>query len=345
MKILIVDDEPTIRAGLRMLLMNCFDGIIISGEAKHGKEALELIKSQKPDILITDILMPVMDGLQLIESIREKQLDIDIIVLSGHSDFEYARHALRLGVNEYLLKPVTQEKMNEAILSIVRGNPNRWIGQLSPDILREMKRKVDSLIKYIVAEEREAIHQSIDDWKKKCNEWGLNLGLKKHLIGHLKLVYETELLATWPSMPVLVIPTEKTSMDEHELYSRWTDELLVKVDWIAAHRSPRNRRVVEQVMEHIKLNYSNPELSIHHLAEVCGISSAYLSKIFRETENRSLTQTLGEFRIKRVKESLDCKDDYKLSEIAENCGFNDYPYFSKLFKKIYGLSPQEYRDK
>ena len=345
MNVLIADDEPVIRAGVRMLLQKCFDGVVIIGEAKNGKEALELIEAKRPDVLITDIRMPVMDGLQLIETVKKRQLDMNTIILSGYSDFEYARLALRFGVSDFLIKPVTQEKMNEAIMRIIHQNPNRWIGKLSPDILLEMKRTVDKLVRHMTAEDRESILCTVADWRTACAGWGMSLGLQKHLLGYLKLAYETELLAIWPSMQVLGAASDKAELGEHELYILWTEELMAKADWISTRRSPRNRRVFEQVMEHIERNYGNPELSINHLAEICGVSAAYLSKMFRETANRPLTQVLAEFRLKRVKEWLERKDDSKISEIAESCGFNDYPYFSRLFKKIYGVSPQEYRDR
>jgi len=105
-KLMIVDDEEIILDGLKNVVEWENLGIEVISYAYNGKEALEKIAENVPDILITDISMPVMDGIELVRELRERGFDsIKIVFLSGYDDFEYARNATRLGAVDYLLKP------------------------------------------------------------------------------------------------------------------------------------------------------------------------------------------------------------------------------------------------
>lgn len=110
-KVIIVDDEPLILEGLRHIITYQEFGMEIIGEAAYGDEALTLIGEKKPDILITDIKMPFMDGIELIKTIREKGLNIKCIVLSGYDDFQYVKEAIKLGIENYLLKPISRDEL------------------------------------------------------------------------------------------------------------------------------------------------------------------------------------------------------------------------------------------
>lgn len=105
-RVLLVDDEPVIRKGIVSSIDWKQENIESWAEAANGKEALELIPEVNPDILITDIRMPIMDGLKLVEEVKRSYPDIKIIILSGFDDFEYAQKAIKNGVESYLLKPV-----------------------------------------------------------------------------------------------------------------------------------------------------------------------------------------------------------------------------------------------
>jgi len=114
-KVFLVDDEIVVRHGIRDCINWENTDFIFSGEAADGELALSLIQEIKPDILITDIKMPFMDGLQLSQLVRKNMPWVKIIILSGHDEFCFAREAMRIGVAEYLLKPVTSEDLLETL--------------------------------------------------------------------------------------------------------------------------------------------------------------------------------------------------------------------------------------
>ncbi|WP_027085952.1 response regulator transcription factor [Cohnella panacarvi] len=117
-KVMLVDDEIVIRENIR----DCVDwereGFVYCGDASDGELALPMIESIVPDILITDIKMPFLNGLELSAIVRKRLPDTKIIILSGHDEFEYARSALRLGIEEYCLKPVSSADLVALLRSV-----------------------------------------------------------------------------------------------------------------------------------------------------------------------------------------------------------------------------------
>lgn len=119
-KVVLVEDEVVAREGIRDNVDWQSVGFKFCGEAADGEMALPLLESTRPDVLITDIKMPFMDGLQLCKIVRERLPWVKIIILSGHDEFHYAQEALKLGVTEYLLKPVGVQDLHEALQKVAR---------------------------------------------------------------------------------------------------------------------------------------------------------------------------------------------------------------------------------
>ncbi|WP_159067682.1 response regulator, partial [Paenibacillus ihuae] len=117
-KVMLVDDEILIRESIRECVDWEKEGFIYCGDAPDGELALPLIEQQLPDILITDIKMPFMDGLELSSVVRQRLPQIKIIILSGHNDFQYAQTALRLGVEDYCLKPFSSADLIQLLHAV-----------------------------------------------------------------------------------------------------------------------------------------------------------------------------------------------------------------------------------
>lgn len=119
-KLVVADDEERV-CRLIVALGNWEElGIQVVGTAANGIQALDLIRREKTDILITDIRMPGLNGLELIEKVREVSPDIKIMIISGYANFEYAQNALKQGVSDYLLKPINKDALNESLAKMVK---------------------------------------------------------------------------------------------------------------------------------------------------------------------------------------------------------------------------------
>ncbi len=122
-KVLLVEDEEIIRCGIRNSIPWAEFGCCVAGEAGNGEEGARQIEELRPDIVITDINMPVMDGLAMLAATKLKY-DYAAVILTGYSEFEYAREAIRYGVSGYVLKPLNMNEMKEALAQAVLESKN-----------------------------------------------------------------------------------------------------------------------------------------------------------------------------------------------------------------------------
>lgn len=117
-KVFLVEDEVIIRSGVKKSINWEQEGYEFVGEASDGELAYPMILKEKPDILITDIRMPFMDGLELSRLVKKELPDIKILILSGYDEFEHAKKAIKIGVTEYLLKPISAAKLTEVLNAV-----------------------------------------------------------------------------------------------------------------------------------------------------------------------------------------------------------------------------------
>jgi two-component system response regulator YesN len=139
-KVLLVDDEAHITRNLEKVIPWEMLGLTVGGTAKNGVEALELMENHTFDLLLCDIRMPVMDGLELVRQIREKEMACDIIMLSGYQDFAYTRTAIQFGVNDYILKPIPYDELTGVIARVMSSQRSRQKQQ------QEEKQKLGRMI-------------------------------------------------------------------------------------------------------------------------------------------------------------------------------------------------------
>lgn len=149
MRIVLVEDENKIRTGILHMIQQ-FTGHEVAGIAANGKEGYELIKKEQPDLVISDIRMPVMDGLEMLQKLQDDKLSVNAILLTGYSDFEYARKAVKLGVDDYLLKPLDIEEFLKVLNTVETRISDTKISQVSAEQM---------IVNYLESrrEEREAV--------------------------------------------------------------------------------------------------------------------------------------------------------------------------------------------
>ncbi|MFC5529739.1 response regulator transcription factor [Cohnella yongneupensis] len=240
-RIAIADDESRIRLGLAKMIEHSHIPHKITGTYSDGEEALKDMKVNIADVLITDIKMPVIGGLQLIEELKQFNESLKFIVLSGFRDFDYAKTAIRLGVEDYLLKPINQEELYRLL-----DKANR---------------------------ERESDREGGDQPKGEAEG-----------------------------------------------------------------------RVVTLIKKYIEEEYRK-DISLSELAEKVYLNPQYVSQLFKAQTGQTITDYLLQVRIEKAKEIMKYNLELKVYEVGELVGYQDPVYFNRLFKKITGVTPKEYRDK
>ncbi|MHA7966096.1 response regulator transcription factor [Paenibacillus sp. CAU 1782] len=310
MKVMIVDDEEMIRRGLEKILGKMGLDIEVVGSYGNGMEAwnhLSRLDDRGLDVLITDIKMPMMDGLKLAEKMQGKP--VSLIVLSGFSEFEYARRALRSGVVDYLLKPVDKSLLREALQKIkaARG--------AEPLSMTGVQRQEGD---YRIGSESppggnggsaELSLGQIDDGGKTQNFAGLSPNNIQGAGG----AYE-------------------------EIYLAESSGRLQQ----ASQHLARVHPAAQQIRQLLEREYDK-NLDMDILAEMVDMSANYLSRLFKQETGMTITDYLIHVRIDKAKQYLLDHHHLKNYEIAQLVGYSDPVYFNKLFKKSVGITPREFR--
>jgi len=181
-RIMLVDDEEEVRKGIIRKIDWQKLGFEVAGDAENGKEALEKIEQLEPDVVMTDIRMPYMDGLALTACIRQKYPSMKVLIFSGYDDFEYAQQAIKLNVTEYILKPVNVEELTE-ILCRVHNNLDEEISQRRDvNLLRESYRSSLPILRELFLNDLVRGRVAEDEVAPRMEEYELDLkGARKWL--------------------------------------------------------------------------------------------------------------------------------------------------------------------
>lgn len=223
-KALIVDDEYIVLEGLKRLIDWEKYGIQLIGSAENGQEALSMINGQHPNLILTDIYMPGMDGLQLLEAIMKENSDSYVIVFSGFNEFEYVKRAIQLGASDYLEKPITVESVDRALQKAVdQINKHRATFELEEKYAESRQTVLEKLTGDLLQEN----FSELDKWKE--------------MIGHS--------LCAWSAVTVLVCSQQ---IDSLEVPNTKVITLPQKDDYIIVllHHAPLPRELWEEIEQH-----------------------------------------------------------------------------------------------
>jgi len=182
----LVDDDPLVLKSLEILLKRIDIGIEVCGNAQNGIEALREIPLRHPDIIITDIKMPKMDGIQLIEKLNEKRIPPKVIVLSAYREFELAQKAMARGACGYLLKPITEEKASNTLGSVIDMINSEKRAKKKIQMMREALRESESDIRHNFLRHLLRRRIGLDDFVQKTRQLELNFLSERCRIASIK---------------------------------------------------------------------------------------------------------------------------------------------------------------
>ena len=364
-KLFLVEDEIVMRDGIKKRINWEKEGIDFVGEASDGELALPMIRELKPDILLTDIKMPFMDGLQLSEIVKKELPEIRIIILSGYDEFTYAQEALRIGVTEYLLKPIAPAALLESIRKVaasVEAGLDEEKTEIQED--RELAEETLNVDMTILDEE---IHKLIENFLRTGTENEIPVFSDRvfRMIGEKNS--ESILFLNYLTMDMyftVVRYVNELGADTTELTGEGGDlssnvrrmtspkeaqKYLEKILSVAIRLrdsgvSGKHGQLLKEAVSYIEEHYADEEISLNIVAAECGISPNHFSSIFSQEMGVTFIEYLIGKRMDRAKELL-MTTDMRSSEIAFEVGYKDPHYFSSTFKKTQGVTTREYRSR
>lgn len=335
MKLLLVDDERIIREGIEHMIPYEALGLRLTASCANAFEALDSITDDMPDILLTDIKMPRMDGLELIARALELNPSLECIVLSGYDEFAFARRALKMGVREYLLKPCARAELEEALVRVrdIVARRKRGISQL--DELR--RARAELLIQRLELLRPDEATGAITP-AQVCAVVEATEGGDVLRDAYVYLIAHSSAGTAAPEWGMGAI--QQAYVPEDALSARVAEGLTRML----AGQAPR-RAFVEQMCTYIHAHFANPELSLQYLADnVVHMNADYIRKAFAQDTGMKLSAYLLRVRMERAKSLISAPEESTVYQVAEQVGLANNPqYFSQLFRKYTGMTPKEYR--
>ncbi|MDO5702584.1 MAG: response regulator [Lachnospiraceae bacterium] len=363
-KLFLAEDEIAMREGIKRHIDWEEEGVEFCGEAGDGELAWPMILELRPDIVVTDIRMPFMDGLELTALIRKELPDTRVIILSGYGEFSYAQEALRLGVSEYLLKPVTPRRLREVIREQARS------------VEEEKKRRRERISSLLKERDRDGIDMNqviaganlrgpldsflrtgtLGESARFMEDMFSGLGEEnvKSIIflnyvvmdSYISMVNFIKDLGNDPDGIITAagdintaIASLRSAEDAREFLTACLAETLRQRDEAA---SGKNNQQLQSALKFIDSHFTEGSVSLQSVADEVGMSPNRFSAMFSREMGMTFIDYLIGKRMERACELL-MTTDLRSSEVAYKSGYNDPHYFSATFKKINGMSPREYR--
>lgn len=358
-KVVIIDDEPWTREVIKTLAKWDDLGLEVAGEASDGEYGLELIRQTNPDIILTDVKMPHLSGIELVDILRKENNNSPVIFISGYDDYSYIRSALKLDAADYLLKPVKPEELNKQLGSCVQLLEER--NQLRSDGRNLESGFIDASWAGRYYALRDNLCDSLNSMdtaviKQKCGEI-YDLVVKNEgetpSKGTIVCIYYTlmntleHFLLGRDFVPKDILNKKEVSF----VFSRDCSlqemmEYIQKLYCIASEQMQefnrnRNRLDISRIKKYVEDHYTEG-ITLELTAAIFYVSKEYLSKAFKAAAGKGFTEYLTALRMGRAKELI---LDYKipLKDVGEMVGYIDQAHFYKTFKKYYGKTPGEIR--
>lgn len=343
MKIILVDDDRMALDGIsRMLHWDRFGGQLM-GCATSGDEAVALLEQHHPDVVISDIRMPGMDGLDLACYLYEHCPDTRMILISGHGEFEYAQRALQYQVTDYILKPITRAKLNSleerlaAISAELTADVPPWYA--CDEALRT--RVSEALHKGDMAAMGELLISN--DVFRSLSDRRDVLGIQ--LLNYLFL-YQEELGKDRASLDAM----RQKAMEEYwklttqqERLSYLATQYYDLMEYAENRKGEYANPIVAYCLQAIQDNYSDSNFNISNLADTLHLSLSYLSTVFKNATGQNISSFLSAKRLEQARALL--RDvSIPIKDVCFSSGYDDPRYFAKFFKKHTGMTPSEFRN-
>jgi two-component system response regulator YesN len=352
----VVDDAPIIRESLSIAVSEFSETTIVSGTAGNGEQALEWLESNYADLCITDIQMPVMDGLQLINEVNQRYSWMKSMVVSSYDDFQYAKHSIQLNALDYILKPIDEDMFQSAMKKAVNrimDERTRDAAELLLKRLPQNRELVKQWLEQIRTLNMDTLPLLIVDTLEVLEKWA---GGKYYLLNALSNLWLASIIEELSNHKFVleleegkdlglgeaILPTGTIRSYFRLCAVRRLEEGAYRLmDTMKGARSQPTTKAISQIKAYIAEHF-NDQINLQELADIVAMNKSYMCTMFKQETEMTIWSFIVAERMKEARNRLMQTND-RIYEIANHVGYEDVNYFSQLFKKHYGMSPNDYK--
>lgn len=335
-KVFLADDEVLERQALKIIISENFEKATVIGESESGIKTIELVKKLNPDIVLMDIKMPGINGIEASRSIKEYRKNIKIIILTAYDDYDLINKATMANVDDYILKPAKPEKIVETINKYVKE-----INVLDEIINNSLKELLYNLKTERYRESKKVLKSIIQNFLLSCDDTEeIKLNVEK-IIFEIHKVAREKGINEIKDLDHDFIQKNNDVFDIQNYLESFIDKIFDKIMKSRDYKDRNND--IKILLNYIEKNFQNG-LTLKEVADYMNFSPYYLSKLFKNEMGINFIEYITIRKIEKAKELLE-NTDMPILNIALDLSYNEPNYFSRVFKKIVGMTPTEYRYK
>ena len=329
--LVVIDDERIVLEAVKAMIERTKLDFDVVATAQNGIDGIAVIRDKRPDVVITDIRIPGLDGLSLIEETMEELPDTVYIVISGYREFEYARKALSLKVLDFIDKPITLEKVVHTLKNAkeslhLKKEYSQFLEQKksgSDRHIKDFQKLTDELTNYMLEGDHRKLCQCIEEGLAEWQNWSISL---------------EEYRDEWQIVPYVEI---KQMKEKSQIIHYMREAFNLIGEGLEITSGMSKNKTIPILLKYIEEHYRE-DIGLNELADTVKMNPAYLSNLFKETVKMSYIKYLTKIRMEKAKELL--RQGMKVTEVSEEAGYHDYRYFSQVFKKYEHMLPNEYKE-
>ena len=352
--ILIVDDEKIERDYLKSIINKYPSEYLLIGEASNGKQAKKIAFDKKPDVIIMDITMPLLDGLQASKAIKSKYESTVIILNSAYSEFEFAQKAVNYNLDAYLLKPASEEAIIETIESSLHKNKYHGETGLDQDFGKSTYNWnypysiVDKIVDSVLIKDLDLLENSTDEYINYLRTVTANVNEYKLFIINTVFVLIRTLTKILNKEDIKILESKgylcKLSQAQywHEILYN-TEGFFELMLALLKNNYFYYTSLANQLASYIDDNYKN-DISLELLSELFHFSPAHISRKFHQEKGCTINEYVRNKRINHAIYLLE-NSTITIGNISSMSGFSNISHFNRIFKSTTGKVPSEYRKK
>ena len=357
-KVVIIDDEPWTRGVVLNLGQWSLLELEVVGDAADGETGLELIHKVAPDIILTDVRMPRLGGIELVQKLRSAGDDTPVLIISGYDDFDYVRSALKLGVTDYLLKPIKAQELNQQLQRCVnllrRRSDARPRSEMQAGFFAEgwddryyaIRQKLETALRVgnqqLVGSLFDDLYRLIRSHEGEQPANTVMIGIYYALLLPLQRYLETmgaSKAEVFAGKNTIFVFSRDNSLGQMLDFLR--DLYLTAIRQMEKHRQ-RPRLDIPAVCRYLEENYAKG-VTLEQTADAFHVTKEYLSKAFKQERGEGFSEYVTSLRMKRAY-ALITEYDAPLKEVGVMVGYYDLAHFYKTFKKYFGKTPGDVRE-